>query len=85
MIYGSVTLLYRARPLPGFFSSYKDRVKLKVDIAFATMLDDPRPGDVKVAVSRELHGFGQNVRNTMALGVIAFLRNDHDLIAAFRV
>ena len=42
MIYGSVTLLYRARPLPGFFSSYKNRVKLKVDIAFATMLDDAR-------------------------------------------
>lgn len=82
LVYGSVTLLYRARPTTGFFSSYKNRVKLKVDIAFATPLDNPKPGDVKVAVSRELYGFGQNVRNTMALGVIAFLRQDHNLIAA---
>jgi hypothetical protein len=81
-IYGSVTLLYRAKPLGFFSSTYSSRVKLKVDIAFATNLDSPKPRDVVVSVSRNVPGFGQNVRNTMALGVIAFLKQDHDAIAS---
>jgi hypothetical protein len=81
-IYGSATLLYRVKPLGAFSSTYSTRVKLKVDIAFATNLDDPRPRDVVVAISRAEPGFGQNVRNTIALGVIAFLKADHDPMAA---
>jgi hypothetical protein len=81
-VYGSVTLLYRIRPLGFFSSTYATRVKLKVDIAFATNLDAPKPRDVLVSVSRSEPGFGPNVRNTMALGVIAFVKHDHDLLAA---
>ena len=78
-----MTLLYRAKPLGSFLAtSHSSRVKLKVDIAFATSLDDPKPRDVKVSVSRDLPGFGPNVRATMSLGVIAFLEQDHAAIAA---
>jgi hypothetical protein len=81
MIYGSVTLLYRAKPFGIFSSTFASRVKLKVDIAFATNLDAPKPGNVLVTVSRDIAGFGQNVRDTMALGIIAFLKQDHSLIS----
>ena len=80
-IYGSVTLLYRAKPFGIFSSTFASRVKLKVDIAFATNLDDPKPRDFVISVSRGISGFGPNVRNTMALGIITFLKQDHNLIA----
>ncbi len=81
VVYGSVRLLYRAKPMGFLSTSYSSRVKLHVDIAFAAPLDDPEPRDVVVSVSRSLPGFGPNVRATMALGIVAFLKHDHDTIA----
>ena len=48
--------------------------------AFAAPLADPRGRDVVVTVSRDLPGFGPNVRATMALGIVEFLEQDKGLI-----
>ena len=82
LVYGGLSLLYRAKTLPGFLSSYNSRQKIKVDIAFITPLDAPKVSDVKVAVSHQNPNFGPNVRREMAVGVVDFLKSDHDLIAA---
>jgi hypothetical protein len=82
LVYGGLGLLYQARTLPGFFQSYKNRVKEKVDIAFITSLDAPKINDVKVSVSRNISTFGPNVRHEMAIGIENFLKADHDQIAA---
>ncbi len=82
LVYGGLTLLYRAKTVPGFFTTYTNRQKLKVDIAFITPLDAPKVKDVKVVVSHPNINFGPNVRKEMAVGIVQFIQNDHDLIAS---
>ena len=48
--------------------------------AFAAPLADPRGRDEVVTVSRDLPGFGPNVRATTALGIVEFLEQDKGLI-----
>ncbi len=81
-VYGSATVLYQTKATPSFFALFNSRVKVKVEITFATNLDNPQVGDVRVSASHSISGLGPNVRNTIALSIVSFVQQDHNRIAA---
>ena len=52
-----------------------------MNVSFATPLDDPKPGDVRVTYTKNVVPFGASVRAQVAQGIVAFLRRDGAAIA----
>jgi hypothetical protein len=79
---GSLSISYRTRLLPAYLSLFSPYVTFTTRVYFTTSLDNPNPGDVKVSFSKNVVPFGGDIRNKAAQGVVAFIRHDHDRIAA---
>jgi hypothetical protein len=79
---GSISVLYHTRLLPSYLSLFSPYVTFNMRVYFTTSLDYPNPGDVKVSFSKNVVPFGGNLRDKAAQGIVAFIRHDHDQIAA---
>ena len=66
----------RYRPVPARRRRLSLSIGRIVPGAFCAPLADPRGRDVVVTVSRDLPGFGPNVRATTVLRIVEFLEQD---------
>jgi hypothetical protein len=79
---GSLSISYHTRLLPSYLSLFSPYVTFNMRVYFTTSLDYPNPGDVKISFSKNVVPFGGDLRDKAAHGVAAFIRHDHDQIAA---
>ncbi len=55
---------------------------ITVTVQFKTNIDTPKPGDVKVSLSKFGAFFSSSKKLTVQKGVVSFLKHDHDQIVA---